>query len=295
MSLINFRNAHFSLDSNEGLRRFQAGELAENDEEWHRLVPKSALEVFDKQEVQRQSVIFEIIKSERDYVKDLELVRDVFVDPLLNTHPIPPPRMRGYVAEVFYNLDEILVYHRQMLDKLFELQRDQHPLITNFASIVLDSECFVMSQRCCCPMISLIASLAFRTAYEQYIKHYPLSEAYHRKELRRNTKYQYFLSQCSQDPRIRKRDLITFLSRPVTRLPRLLLLLTTTKKHTPVDHTDQETLSILIALLGDFIKSTQPGIEAAEGKVKFWELCESLSYQKGEIIVRIISLFCPRA
>lgn len=85
---------------------------------------------------------------------------------------------------------------------------------------------------------------------------------------------------------MRKRDLITFLSRPVTRLPRLLLLLTTTKKHTPVDHTDQETLSILISLLGDFIKSTQPGIEAAESKVKFWELCESLSYQKGEIIVR---------
>ena len=129
------------------------------------------------------------------------------------------------------------------------------------------------------------ASLAFRTAYEQYIKHYPLSEAYHRKELNRNTKYQYFLSQCSQDPRIRKRDLITFLSRPVTRLPRLLLLLTTTKKHTPVDHTDQETLSLLITLLGDFIKSTQPGIEAAEGKVKFWALCESLTYQRGEIIV----------
>lgn len=129
------------------------------------------------------------------------------------------------------------------------------------------------------------ASLAFRTAYEEYIKHYPLSEAYHRKELNRNTKYQYFLSQCSQDPRIRKRDLITFLSRPVTRLPRLLLLLTTTKKHTPADHTDQKTLSLLIDLLGKFIKSTQPGIEAAESKVKFWALCEGLSFQKGEIIV----------
>ncbi|KAK7690932.1 hypothetical protein QCA50_006035 [Cerrena zonata] len=34
----------------------------------------------------------------------------------------------------------------------------------------------------------------------------------------------------------------------------------------------------------DFIKSTQPGIEAAEAKVKFWALCESLVYQRGEII-----------
>lgn len=255
-----------TLDSNEGLRRFQAGELGENDEEWHRLVPKSALEVVDNQEVQRQSVIFEIIKSERDYVRDLELVRDVFVDPLINTCPIPQQRLRGYVSEVFYNLDDILAHHKRMLERLFELQREQHPLITNFASIILDT------------------SFAFRPAYEQYIKHYPLSEAYHRKELKRNPKYQYFLSQCGQDPRVRKRDLITFLSRPVTRLPRLLLLLTTTQKRTPPDHTDQETLTLLVGLLGDFIKSTQPGIEAAESKVKFWELCESLSYQKGEII-----------
>ncbi|EKM58279.1 uncharacterized protein PHACADRAFT_140069, partial [Phanerochaete carnosa HHB-10118-sp] len=263
-----------TLDSNEGLRRFQAGELGENDEEWHRLVPKSALDTLDKHEVQRQSVIFEIIRSERDYVRDLELVRDVFVDPLVNTRPIPQQRLKGYVTEVFYNLDDILGYHKSMLEKLFELQRDQHPFITNFASIILD----ILIYSC------TTASFAFRTAYEQYIKHYPLSEAYHRKELKRNSKYQYFLSQCGQDPRIRKRDLITFLSRPVTRLPRLLLLVNTTQKHTPADHTDQETLTLLVSLLSDFIKSTQPGIEAAESKVKFWELCESMSFQKGEVV-----------
>jgi RHO1 GDP-GTP exchange protein 1/2 len=134
-----------SLDSNEGLRRFQAGELPENDEEWHKLVPKAALEVFDKHEVHRQSVIFEIIKSEKDYVRDLELVREVFIEPLVNTPTIPQQRLKGYVAEVFYNFDEILVHHRNMLDKLFEVQRDQHPLITNFASIILDSKCIFVS------------------------------------------------------------------------------------------------------------------------------------------------------
>ena len=111
--------------------------------------------------------------------------------------------------------------------------------------------------------------------------------------MKRNSKYQYFLSQCAQDPRIRKRDLITFLSRPVTRLPRLQLLLNTTQKDTPPDHSDYETLSLLISLLGDFIKSTQPGIEAAESKVKFWELCESLVYQKGEIIVSFLPVIAP--
>lgn len=32
-------------------------------------------------------------------------------------------------------------------------------------------------------------------------------------------------------------------------------------------------------------KSTEPGIAAAESKVKFWGLCASLRFQKGEIIV----------
>ena len=67
----------FSLESEEGLRRFQAGELPESDQEWHRLVPESAREALGKREVERQSVLFEVFKSERDYVFDLEMVEEV--------------------------------------------------------------------------------------------------------------------------------------------------------------------------------------------------------------------------
>lgn len=127
----------------------------------------------------------------------------------------------------------------------------------------------------------------FRSAYETYIKHYPLAESYHRQELKRNRAYERFVHSISNDSRVRKRDLLTFLSRPVTRLPRLNLLLEQTLKSTEKDfgHPDLETLPLILGILNDCIKSTQPGIEAAEGKVKLWALCESLVYQKGEIIV----------
>lgn len=65
------------LDSAEGLRRFQTGELQESDQEWYRLVPPEAREALGKQEVQRQSVIFEVFKAEREYVFDLEAVQEV--------------------------------------------------------------------------------------------------------------------------------------------------------------------------------------------------------------------------
>ena len=64
------------LDSEEALRRFQAGELLDKDQAWHRLVPSAARETLGKKEVQRQSVLFELFKAEREYVSDLETVEE---------------------------------------------------------------------------------------------------------------------------------------------------------------------------------------------------------------------------
>lgn len=41
-----------------------------------------------------------------------------------------------------------------------------------------------------------------------------------------------FLNRCAQDPRLGKRDVMTFISRPVTRLPRLSLQLEEIRKRT---------------------------------------------------------------
>ena len=135
------------------------------------------------------------------------------------------------------------------------------------------------------------AALQFTPAYESYIKHYPLAEARHRDELKRNTAYSSFMETAMHDPRIRKRDLITFISRPVTRLPRLSLVLENILKNTDQDHPDQETMPLIVNILSDFIKSTQPGIEAAESKVKFLNVVENLVYRKGELIVCSVCFF----
>ncbi|KAF8149926.1 hypothetical protein B0H34DRAFT_731762 [Crassisporium funariophilum] len=264
--------ADLSINSEEALRRFQAGELKEKDQEWHLLVPVGARDALGKKEVQRQSVIFEVVKSEREYVADLEAVQHVFIDRLRSASPpiIPEHQLKAFITEVFGNLHEIVGYHQRILAALFARQREQHPLIQSVADIFLDTT----------------LQSDFRSAYETYIKHYPLSESHHRKQLKRNRAYEGFIQSVSNDPRIRKRDLITFLSRPVTRLPRLNLLLEQILKltDTEYEHPDLETLPIILGILKDCIKSTQPGIEAAESKVKFWGLCESLIYQKGEII-----------
>ncbi|KAK7005651.1 hypothetical protein R3P38DRAFT_3038772, partial [Favolaschia claudopus] len=261
--------SQISLQS-DGVRLFQTGQLPDRDEEWHKLVPPEALNTLGKSEVQRQSVIFEVFKAEREYVFDLEAVREVFIEPLRSASPpiIRESFLHKFIAEVFGNLDQVVSHHQRMLAALFARQREQHPIVQSVSDIILDTA----------------LKEDFRSSYEVYIKNYPLAESRHRKELSQNQDYQAFIQSVSSDPRIRKRDLTTFLSRPVTRLPRLNLLLEQILKRTEDGHVDKETLPIILDILTSCVKSTQPGIEAAENKVKFWALAQSLVFQRGELI-----------
>ena len=60
----------------------------ETDQEWHRLVDPEARSALPEKEVKRQSVLFELIKSEKDYVADLGILKDVRTR---GPPPSPPP------------------------------------------------------------------------------------------------------------------------------------------------------------------------------------------------------------
>ena len=96
-----------SLQSEDGLRRFQAGDLSPNDEQWYLLAPPEARQVLSKQEITRQSIIFELIQNERDYVRDLELLSEAFIDPLRNIKPMASAKVESFIEEVFSNLNNI--------------------------------------------------------------------------------------------------------------------------------------------------------------------------------------------
>ena len=57
----------------------------------------------------------------------------------MNTLAVPSSRVKTFIGEVFFNLDEILAHHQRMLAALFARQRDQFPLVQSVADIVLDS------------------------------------------------------------------------------------------------------------------------------------------------------------
>ncbi|CAG8781325.1 7765_t:CDS:2, partial [Acaulospora colombiana] len=107
--------------------------------EWHDLVPKEIRNNVTKQESQRQAIIWELIKGEMVYVKDLETIDTLFIRPLRESEIIPPDRLPSFLQDVFHNFAEIHGHHRRMLERLHEIQREEHPFIRSITAPVFDA------------------------------------------------------------------------------------------------------------------------------------------------------------
>lgn len=57
----------------------------------------------------------------------------------MNTMAVPPQRVKAFIREVFFNMDEILAHHQRMLAALYSRQQEQFPLVQSVADIILDS------------------------------------------------------------------------------------------------------------------------------------------------------------
>jgi len=83
----------------------------------------------------------------------------MYVRALRNAEPpiIPPDRLDQFLMDVFHNYNELHAHHRRLVDKLHEIQREEHPRIRGITAAVFD------------------AVLNFREAYIEYIPNYPIA------------------------------------------------------------------------------------------------------------------------
>lgn len=92
---------------------------------------------YDPLELQRQQVIWEFCESEEEYVDTLQIVLQLFVQPLRTQHQrqwiagLAPDIMR-----LFDWLDDISNLHEQLLGVLDSLRKDQAPITIRFSQAV---------------------------------------------------------------------------------------------------------------------------------------------------------------
>jgi hypothetical protein len=102
----------------------------------------------------------------------------MYVRPLRNAEPpiIPHERLENFLTDVFHNFLELHAYHRRLIDRLHQIQRDEHPKIRSITSAMMD------------------AALNFREAYMEYIPNYPIAAYRIDEEIANNPDFKAFVN-----------------------------------------------------------------------------------------------------
>ncbi|KAF8645045.1 hypothetical protein AX16_008106 [Volvariella volvacea WC 439] len=255
-------NALKNLQNVAQLRTFQStmGRGITSKWEWHDLVSPDVIHKISPIQMKRQSIMWELIKGEMSYVKDLESIEKIYIRPLRDSNPpiIGPDRLPQFLQDVFHNYAELHAHHRRLVDSFHEIQREEHPEIRSLVAPVFD------------------AALNFREAYLEYIPNYPIAAFRIDEELEKNPAFRAFHEQTIRHPDAHRLDMKSFINRPIPRLLRYELLLKNISDHTPPDHPDREVIPEVIDIIKSLGKETEPGVESAKQKVRLWKFNSDL-------------------
>lgn len=259
-----------NLQSVAQLRTFQSamGKGTPGKWDWHDLVAPDVRQNLPKKEAKRQSIIFELIKGEMAYVKDLENINHMYIIPLRNSEPpiISQDRLEQFIEDVFHNYAELHDHHRKLCQKFQEIQREQHPTIQTVTAALFD------------------AALNFREAYMKYIPNYPIAAYRIDDEMANNAAFKSFVEAAVRHPDAHRLDMKNFINRPIPRLLRYELLLKGILEETPQGHEDIFSIPEVIENIKSLGKESEPGVTSAKQKVELWRYNSNLVFKHGETI-----------
>ncbi|KAG5643354.1 hypothetical protein DXG03_001036 [Asterophora parasitica] len=259
-----------NLQSVAQLQTFQSamGRGTPGKWEWHDLVSTEAREKLEKKEAKRQSIIFELIKGEMAYVKDLENIEKMYIIPLRNADPpiIPRDRLEDFISDVFHNFAELYSYHAKLVKQFHRIQSEEHPVINSITEPLYDT------------------TLNFRDAYLEYIPNYPIAAYRINEEMLHNPAFKEFVDSCVRHPDAHRLDMKSFINRPIPRLLRYELLLRGILEELPEGHPDLEAIPDAIESIKSLGKETEPGVFSAKQKVELWRYNSGLVFKSGEAI-----------
>lgn len=219
----------------------------ENEQKlWINTVSKEVSDSVSDREKKRQEVISEIMYTERDFVKDLEYLRDFWIKPLRtpDISPIPEHRREKFIRTVFSNCQEVHSVNARMASALTRRQQ-QNPVVKNVGDIFLE----YVGQFS--PFIKYGANQLFgKFEFE--------------KEKSSNAGFQRFVDETERLKESRKLELNGYLTKPTTRLARYPLLLENVFKFTSDENPDKTDLPLAIKS----IKETLTRVNEESGKAE---------------------------
>ena len=215
----------------------------ENEQKlWINTVSKDISDSVSDQEKKRQEVISEIMYTERDFVKDLEYLRDFWIKPLRtpDISPIPEHRREKFIRTVFSNCQEVHSVNARMASALTKRQQ-QNPVVRNVGDVFME----------------------YVTQFSPFIK-YGANQLFGKFEFERekssNPAFTRFVDETERLKESRKLELNGYLTKPTTRLARYPLLLENVLKHTADDNPDKTDIPRAIKAIRETLSRGERGV-----------------------------------
>ncbi|KAK9470761.1 CNH domain-containing protein [Dipodascopsis tothii] len=239
--------------------------LRDDDKEnklWIHTVSKEISESIDERERKRQEVVCEVIYTERDFVKDLEYVRDFWIKPLRTQNVIPEHRREKFIRTVFSNVMEVHAINSRLADALTHRQQAA-PVVKQIGDIMLE----------------------YVPKFVPFIR-YGSNQLYGKYEFERerstNPQFARFVEETERLKESRKLELNGYLTKPTTRLARYPLLLEAVLKHTAPDAADATDLPRAIEQIREFLSKVNIESGRASNRFNLMQLNYSLVFRPGE-------------
>lgn len=255
------------LEDVKGLKRSDSIDsliLREPGSLWIHSVPQEVIDSTPDLEKKRQEAINEVFYTERDFVRDLEYLRDFWIKPLRTQNIIPEARREDFVTQVFWNVLEVYAVNVRLCELLNKRQKQAH-VVDHIGDIFLD----------------LVPHFG---PYVKYGAHQLYGKYEFEKEKGSNPAFAKFVDETERLPESRKLELNGYLTKPTTRLARYPLLLDACLKHTSDDNPDKIALPKVIKLVREFLARVNVETGKSENRFNLAQLDQQLVFKNGEAV-----------
>jgi transcription termination factor NusB len=265
--------SRLNLKITSGLRKEDSAnvnddEVDKTDEQklWINSVPKEVADAVSEREKKRQEVISEICYTERDFVKDLEYLRDFWIIPLRSkASPIPLQRREKVVKNIFSNIIDHPSVHSvsSRFASSLTTRQQKDPIVQNIGDIFLE----------------------FAPQFEPFIFYGSRQlEAKFEFENERsiNPFFSKLVDEIERRKESRKLELNGYLTKPTTRLARYPLLLENVLKYSEDGSADKEDIPKVLTMIRDLLGRVNAESGKAENRFNLRRLQEQLRFRPNE-------------
>ncbi|GBC07924.1 hypothetical protein RclHR1_00780004 [Rhizophagus clarus] len=214
---------------------------------WASIMDPETIKDISKEDRKRQEAIYELISTEQSYLRDLQMIVEVFCGPLQSILSLDE------LGIIFSNIEDILLCNTAILSDLEQRQKDDKLFVNNVGDILLKH-----SDELSC--------------YEIYCGKQLNASKFLQQKRNINKTFSEFLKKAQQDPKCGSLDLSSFLLKPMQRITRYPLLIRQILHYTSKDHSDQEDLMKALHKAEGILESTNEAAREQENKLKLAEI-----------------------